>query len=138
MSVEIKNRRENIVITKIPPKILDQLTIEAELKTDGFVTTSDFPSTSVAGVIKLNPNRAVSHANGALQAIVIPLENYEALNNAAFISKGTLENVIFSSVKAKIQADMGALYENAELGDTWTVVIRKTADGLAFDYAPTE
>lgn len=129
MAKEIKNRRENILINEIPPEILDKTSLEAALSTDGFVKNTDYPSASIAGVIKLNPNRAVSHANGALQSTVVTAENYEAMNNAAFVSKGTLENVIMLLVLGILNdlADVAA--PSAEDGTVVSGLYAKRIDG---------
>ena len=132
MALQIKNRREDVYITDVPPVITDLISLESELSTDGFVKTSDYPSTSVAGVIKLNPNRAVSHANGALQSVVVSADNYDSLNNAAFISKGTLDNVINNLLTSAIANLCGALEEDA-VGTKYALsYVEKTNDGYTF------
>lgn len=62
----------------------------------GLVSTTDYASPSVGGVIKVNSQgRATSmSAGGTLQTEVKTYQEYGSLDNQAFIGKGTLENVI--------------------------------------------
>lgn len=127
MAKQIKNRREDLYINDVPPEI-----------PDGIVTNTDYASASTAGALKVSASYGVAVAStGNLTAATRTDEQYNSAPGTLIIGKGTLENVILSVVQAKIAADMGATYENAEVGDTWTVILRKTADGLVFDYAPT-
>ena len=61
-----------------------------------YVQNTDYASSSVGGVIKLNPTYyATTIYNGSLQAQTKTYELYQShLSNDGFISKGTLENVI--------------------------------------------
>lgn len=135
MARHIKNRREDLYINEVPPEILDETTLDA----DGFVKNTDYATTTVGGVVKVSASQGTNmSAGGVLFGTTRTLEQYNAAAGTMLVCKGTIENVIFDVVKAKIQSDMGALYESADIGDTWTVVLRKTADGLVFDYAATE
>ena len=128
MARQIKNRREDLYIPGVPAEIPANI-----------VTTTSFATSSTAGVIKVSTVTGIGvSGNGNLIGQERTLEQYTDNTGNMIISKATLENVIFAVVKAKIQADMGAIYEAADIDDTWTVILRKTADGLVFDYAPTE
>jgi hypothetical protein len=61
---------------------------------DGLVSFTDYASNDKAGVIKLRSDYATNIYNGALYTSTKTYEEYESLNNGAFIGKGTLENII--------------------------------------------
>lgn len=61
----------------------------------GLVSFTDYATDSVGGVIKIAASRATDiSSGGVLVSKEISYSNYSSLNNNAFISKGTLENVI--------------------------------------------
>lgn len=127
--MEIKNKREDLYASELPPKILSEDDVEDIVddvvsdagylteegaSTAGFVKDTDYPTSSVGGVVKLNSNRAVGHANGALQAVTVTAENYDAMNAAAFVGKGTLENIIGVLVKRELIALLGGTDEDVD------------------------
>lgn len=59
----------------------------------GFVTNTDYPSGTNAGVIKAG-NYLTTSSSGVPQCSVATYSTYTGLTNNMFISKGTLENVI--------------------------------------------
>ena len=61
----------------------------------GLVSTTDYATDSVGGVIKTSGTYATeTSSTGLIRGITRTYQQYGSLDNAAFISKGTLENVI--------------------------------------------
>lgn len=68
--------------------------LKTKLVASGFVKNTDYASSSKGGVIKTSSTYATAVTSGALKASVKTAEEYEALNDNAFVSKGTLDNVL--------------------------------------------
>ena len=132
MSVEIKNRRENIVITKIPPKIIDEETLAA----DGFVKNTNYPvGSTTAGVVKVSANYGTAvGSGGAVEGVLMgslrTYAQYNSANNALRISKGTLENVLLSVFGALIRSRIpDETWATLETGTKCNFNIIKLEDG---------
>lgn len=68
---------------------------EIDTTLQDYVQNTDYATSSTGGVIKTNSSYAIATANnGNVQAQTKSYIDYENGNNAMFISKGTLENVI--------------------------------------------
>lgn len=68
--------------------------LRKKLSGSGFVTNTDYATSSTGGVIKTNSTYATDISSGSLKAKEITASNYASANNAAFISKKTLDNLI--------------------------------------------
>ena len=68
----------------------------SELQNDSnFVTNTDYATSSTAGVIKTSNGLGVLLTSiGALKARIVTYEEYSSADNAMFVGKGTLENVL--------------------------------------------
>lgn len=145
MAVEIKNRRENILINSIPPEILtaDQaadaaleavadagyLTAETAA-TAGFVKNTDYATSSKGGVVKTSANYGSAiTASGGMMGVSKSLEDYATADNRLIISRGTLENIIQTLVKRELIALLGGVDTDVTgtLLSSWFA--EKTADG---------
>lgn len=61
----------------------------------GFVTNTDYATGSTGGVVKVESSYALQmNSNGTFYANNLTYTNYGSATNLAFVSKGTLENVI--------------------------------------------
>lgn len=108
MGKEILNRRQNILADSIPPEIVD---------TSSFIEATDYATSTTGGTIKVDSTYAIELTSGGkLKAKEIAAEDYSAANDAAFISKGTLDNVL-------------AGYSSTEEYSTTEHVVAKWVDG---------
>ena len=74
-------------------ELLGKIGVHVDL-TD-YVKNTDYATASKGGVIKVYTSRALEMVNGeAISAQTKSYSDYTSLNNGAFISKGTLENVL--------------------------------------------
>lgn len=124
MAKQIKNRREDLYISNIPPEI-----------PDGIVTNTDYASTDTAGVVKVSSSlgSAVS-TSGVLQGYTRTLTAYTSGSQALLISKGTLENVIAALITKMFAAEADPSGE-AEDGTRWDFSLYKqTAEGGGSEY----
>ena len=86
MGKQILNRREKIYASDIPPEIPD---------VSGFIEEDDYATSSKGGTIKVDGTYAIELTSGGkLKAKEIAAESYAEANDAAFVSKATLDNVI--------------------------------------------
>lgn len=86
MGKQILNRREKIYTSDIPPEIPD---------VSGFIEDDDYATSSKGGTIKVDGTYAIELTSGGkLKAKEIAAESYAEANDAAFVSKATLDNVI--------------------------------------------
>lgn len=71
--------------------------IKKKLESSGFIKNTDYASSSTGGVIKTDTTYATDITTGGkLKAKEISASDYETANDSAFISKGTLDNVLAS------------------------------------------
>lgn len=71
--------------------------IKKKLESSGFIKNTDYASSSTGGVIKVDSTYATEITSGGkLKAKEISASDYESANDSAFISKGTLDNVLAS------------------------------------------
>ena len=75
-------------------------TLENVITGKGLVSNTSYATSSVGGVLKTNENTAFTlHTNGYPVCSTITYSNYsQYLSNNAFISKGTLENVLTARI----------------------------------------
>ena len=74
---------------------ITQPTKTSDLTNDsGFITNTDFATTSTGGVVKVNGFGLAMATNGTLRGSTYTYANYTTTNNTSLITKGTLENVI--------------------------------------------
>lgn len=68
----------------------------ADIKNEltGFISDTDYASSSKGGVIKTNAGLEISGSTGLVRASEYTFEQYDSAGRVNFISKGTLENVI--------------------------------------------
>lgn len=86
MGKEILNRRQNILADSIPPEIVD---------TSAFVKDTDYATGTKGGTVKVDSTYAIELTSGGkLKAKEITAAGYSEANDAAFISKATLDNVL--------------------------------------------
>ena len=86
MGKEILNRRQNILADSIPPEIVD---------TSSFIEATDYATSTTGGTIKVDSTYAIELTSGGkLKAKEITAAGYSEANDAAFISKATLDNVL--------------------------------------------
>lgn len=145
MAMEIKNRRENILINSIPPEILTaEQAADAALEavadagylteetaaTAGFVKNTDYATGDVAGVIKYNNTTGTTvNSSGVLTGITRTEAQYNSGGNGTIICKGTLENIIATLVKRELIALLGGI-DDMPAGSTLTAwKAERTADG---------
>ena len=69
-------------------------TLENVITGKGLVSNTNYPTYDNAGVVKRANQFDVNNTNGQPYCSTVAYDNYPSLNNSAFISKGTLENVI--------------------------------------------
>ena len=65
-----------------------------EVDLTDYVKNTDYATNTNAGVIKADPNYAVNCGNGILTSLVRTIDSYNTMPSTAFISKGTLDNVL--------------------------------------------
>ena len=89
-------------------------TLENVITGKGLVSNTDYATDSVGGVVKTNSQyMATSMTNsGALQSVEKTYAQYGNLGNTAFISKGTLENVLTAKI-----GDIQTLLDNLNTGN---------------------
>lgn len=86
MGKEILNRRQNILADSIPPEITD---------TSSFIEATDYATSTTGGTVKVDSTYAIELTSGGkLKAKEISAAGYSDANDAAFISKATLDNVL--------------------------------------------
>lgn len=70
-------------------------TLENVITGKGLVSNTDYPTSTKAGVSKVHNNYGIgANAAGFLHTTIISYNNYLDLDRAAFIGKGTLDNVL--------------------------------------------
>lgn len=75
--------------------IIDKGTLENVITGKGLVSNTDYATTSIGGVTKVNATRGTVMTNaGTMQATIMDYQGYQNAHNQAFVGKGTLENVI--------------------------------------------
>ena len=128
--MEIKNKREDLYASELPPKILSEDDVEEIAGDAGFVKNTDYASTNTGGVIKISATYGTAISNGgALYGVTKTAEQYGTADNRVFINKGTLENVIQALVKRELIALLGGV-DTDETGTTLTDwFAERTADG---------
>ena len=86
MGKEILNRRQNIYTEDVPPEIVDS---------SGFLTATDYATSTAGGTVKVDGTYQIELTSGGkLKAKELTAEAYASANDAAFVSKGTLDNVL--------------------------------------------
>lgn len=90
-------------------------TSTSELTNDsGFITDTNYATTTKGGAIKTSSTYGTSIASsGALYSVIRTIEQYDNVSVNAFISKGTLDNVLSQYLKAQAltQAEYDAIVE---------------------------
>lgn len=86
-------------------------TLENVITGKGLVSNTDYATTGTGGVIKLDSNYGTSIYNGKLISTTKDYTTYQSLNNNAFISKGTLDNVLTATI-----GDIQTLLDNLNNG----------------------
>ena len=108
-----------------------------KLKNTGFLTSTDYASTTKGGVIKVSNVAGTAINNGVLTAANRNLSEYKSAGPTLNIGKGTLENVkgeLVTSVLSGIADTAGT----AAVGTKWdTLVLEKTADGYTLSFKNT-
>lgn len=86
---------------------------------NGYVQFTDYATAVKAGAIKISDTYATAAASGVLTSQTKTYEQYDSLNNDAFVSKGTLENVIMGKeLTNKEYVDVAdEIFENDLFGD---------------------
>lgn len=101
MAKEILNRRQNIIAGSIPPEI-----------PSGAISATDYATSTKGGTIKVDSTYAIELTSGGkLKAKEITAEGYAEANDAAFVSKATLDNVI-AALPQPTTGGMTLLYES--------------------------
>lgn len=109
--------------------------IKNKLSKSGYVTNTDYASSSTAGVLKISTTYGVNTASsGNLTASARTSEQYASAPGTLLIGKGTLENA-----KADIVASAIGMIADADgtatTGTTWTgLVLTKTANGYEITF----
>ena len=86
MAKEILNRRQNIYTENVPPEIVDS---------SGFLEATDYATSTTGGTVKVDGTYQIELTSGGkLKAKEITAAGYSDANDASFISKGTLDNLI--------------------------------------------
>lgn len=80
-------------------------TLELALEGKGLVSDTDYATPTKGGVVKASSSYAVSLSSGLLRASVATATSYKTMNSNAFISKGTLENVLADKLKDYVRKD---------------------------------
>lgn len=92
--------------------IIGKKTLENVITGKGLVSNTNYATGSVAGVIKPSASFGTDvNASGVLFSSVVSSSNYSSLSNYAFISKGTLENVLTERI-----GDIQTLLDNLDTG----------------------
>ena len=93
--------------------VIDKGTLENVITGKGLVKNTDYASQNATGVIKANANYQTNVTNdGSLYAIVKNYNDYTGMWTNAFISKGTLENVLTAKI-----GDIQTLLDNLDSGN---------------------
>ena len=86
MAKEILNRRQNIYTENVPPEIVDS---------SGFLKATNYATSTTGGTVKVDGTYQIELTSGGkLKAKEITAAGYSDANDASFISKGTLDNLI--------------------------------------------
>lgn len=86
MGLQILNRREPIYAEEIPAEIVDS---------SGFLKATNYATSTTGGTVKVDGTYQIELTSGGkLKAKEVSAEDYPAANDASFISKGTLDNVL--------------------------------------------
>lgn len=136
--MEIKNKREDLYASELPPKILSEDDVDEIAGDAGYVKNTDYASNNTGGVFKTSANYGTAiSAGGALYGVSKTLEQYGTSDNRMFIVKGTLEAVIQALVKRELIALLGGV-DNFPVGSTLTAwKAEQTADGWAISSTMT-
>lgn len=108
---EIENKISGIQgdIASIEENVSDideRLSTIEESGIEGFVKNTDYASDTTGGVFKTNSNMGTSvDDNGVLEGVIVTDAQYPNTNDKSLISKGTLDNVISSSLVNKYQGE---------------------------------
>lgn len=133
-SKQILNRRERILTDSLPPEITD---------TSGFITATDYATSTTGGTVKVDGTYQIELTSGGkIKAKELTAEAYAAANDAAFVSKGTLDNVlaaqggndvIYSTTPQKV----GKWVDNKDLYRV-CIPFENTGSDLNIDMVPGE
>lgn len=63
-----------------------------------YVKNTDYATDKVAGVVKLHTDYGIRSIDGSVASVSRTIEQYNTMSNYAFISKGTLENVLADKI----------------------------------------
>lgn len=108
--MEIKNKREDLYASELPPKILSEDDVDDILDDGGYVTNTDYATSDTGGVIKYNNTIGTTvNSSGVLTGITRTEPQYISGGNGTFICKGTLENIIGGLVKRELIALLGGV-----------------------------
>ena len=88
--MEVKNRRENVLIDGHPPKVLTPSNISKE----GFVKNTDYATVSKGGVLKIDSTLGVKVVSGKLSGNTRTPEMIGTDPEETIICKGTLVNLL--------------------------------------------
>lgn len=109
-----------------------------KLKNKGFLTSTDYASATVGGVIKISSSYGSNITSaGNLIGSERTLVQYNSAQNTMIMSKGTLENVK-EQLTTKALAALADSDGSAASGTKWdTLVLEKTADGYTLSFKNT-
>ena len=93
MSKNIDGKYQNMIIDNT--KLIEDIESYINEKLEDYITSTDYASINKGGVIKLSGTYKTSiSSGGVLKLDTVQYIDYNSLNSSAFISKGTLDNVI--------------------------------------------
>jgi len=98
--------------TKSNNQFISKGTLENVITGKGLVSNVDYPTTTTGGVIKIG-QFGTDVLNGVLRANIYDNNAYQFVSNNAFISKGTLENILNSRI-GDIETALDTLIEESE------------------------
>ena len=117
---------------------ITQPTKTSDLTNDsGFITNTDYATSSTGGVVKVNGFGLAMATNGTLRGSTYTYANYTTTNNTSLITKGTLENVITGKNLAVTDTDNNFTARqsiNGGLDVTGRVEIYNTTPYIDFHY----
>lgn len=79
-------------------RFISKGTLENVITGKGLVSNTDYATGSTAGVIRATTSYRLGVSNGALYAEKVPYNDYGNMWDNAFISKGTLDNVLTATI----------------------------------------
>ena len=108
-------------------------TLENVITGKGLVSNTDYATQSSTGVIKASTNYQTNTTNtGELYAVVKPYSDYSGMWTNAFISKGTLDNVITGKGLATT-SDISSYHDSTKLDTSKVVSATSTTSGEVYD-----